>query len=521
MAQLFDPQALSSILPIWGSLHSFGTEDPNDPDSDAAVGKGLLEKYANGANDAVSAPDDNDVAGPSGALPQPIAGSGSRSGALPQPLNTRAISPALSANPSRDFQLSAPNFDQLPSSPRAGQLKGALDARQFAQPDTKSLLIKAITTIAPILAARAIGGTFAGAGAAQGTSDALINQQNLETERRKELITQVQGEEGRQEREYEAGMRGQLAQAQIQGLNANRDLMATLKNNANNNQQQHYRQMYDQSLRKSGQRINTETGDVENIPRAELPAHDQAMLDLSDAKEDLVRAQAAGIPARIAVAKQSVTLAMQRLNIALEGLQLRKENAAATNYGTDLAGNPLPGAPLDDTGAPTGSRFAAGVRPTGQMRDKAAQGTAISKSGQGLIDSLRNPDGTPTALAGKIGPILGRISSLDQLLEVQDSDVQKYASELASYAALQPGLHGFRGGNALKHFTGTIGSLPRSADNMIASIEGIEKGAVGPMEEVGTPKLAKGAGTSTQLTKNKAKVTHKFNPKSGKIEAIQ
>lgn len=508
MAQLFDPQALSQILPIWGSLHSFGQDDGDGTDDEDRQNAAIM---AGGSGDNMVDSGTATVAPPASTVTPASAG--------PSGATAPTATPAIPSSSGKNFQLNAPNFDQLPSSPRAEALKGQLDAVQSAHPSTGSLLIKAITTLAPILAARGAG-LFQGAGAAQGASESLINQQQLDTERRKELIQEVEGEQGRQEREYEAGIHGQVAQAQVQSLGAYRDLQATLKDQAQKNQQQHYKDMYDQQLRKNGQRLNVDTGEVENIPREELPASQGAMIDLRDAQEQLATARANAVPEQIEIAKQKVKQSLAMLNVSLQGLELRKENAAATNYGTDTAGHPLPGSKIGDDGQPVGSRFQANTGPTTEMRNKAGQGRAISTSGKALIDQLQNPDGTPTALAGKLGPIMGRISNLDQLLEIQDPDIAKYGASLASYAALQPALHQFRGAAALHHFTDTIGGLPRSPANIIAAIQGIEQGAVQPQIEQGTPKLAKGPGTSTQLTKGKAQITHRWNPVTKHIEAI-
>lgn len=507
MATLFDPEALSSILPVWGSLHSFDTLEDDTDDT------GGMDDLSTMGKAGLAAPSEESTD------PAPVAAGGGVDGRQQQ--NTSA-QPTRATRGGRTFQLTPPDISSLPSADRAGKLQHRLDAEYQPRPQgTKETLLKAATLLAPMLIARAAGGPAAGAGAAQGTSQYLTTEREQGNLRRRELIQQSEGAQGRVEQEYQAGMRGQVAQAQLEGLTGYRDAQVLLKKEANANAALKNANQYDSTLRKSGQRINKQTGEVENIPRNELPLHEQQWLDLQDAREDLARAQAAGVPERIAVAKQNAQRALATLNLSIERLQLARENTAAANYGTDLAGNPLPGAPLGEDGQPVGSRFRANVVPTTLERNRAGQAGAIKQSGQNIIDSLVDSEGKPTALADKLGPILGRIQNLGQLLEIQDPDIAKYAAELASYAALQPGLHGFYGRNALVGFEKIVGGLPRKPENIIAGIRGIESGAAQSMQDMGTPKLAKGAGTSTQLTKNKAKVTHRFNPQTGKIEAVK
>jgi hypothetical protein len=71
----------------------------------------------------------------------------------------------------------------------------------------------------------------------------------------------------------------------------------------------------------------------------------------------------------------------------------------------------------------------------------------------------------------KLGPLAGRVNTLEQLAGVQDPDIQKFATDLKSYAALQPALHGFRGQGAMHEFELGLGGIKTNPAALSSSIQ--------------------------------------------------
>jgi hypothetical protein len=105
------------------------------------------------------------------------------------------------------------------------------------------------------------------------------------------------------------------------------------------------------------------------------------------------------------------------------------------------------------------------VKPTpAANQGRVLQAATSIAQGQNLLDQV---DKVKT----KLGPIAGRISSYEQLAGIQDPDIQKFATDLKSYAALQPALHGFRGQGAMREFEGGLGGLKTNPGALKASIQ--------------------------------------------------
>lgn len=109
-----------------------------------------------------------------------------------------------------------------------------------------------------------------------------------------------------------------------------------------------------------------------------------------------------------------------------------------------------------------------GAAPTGTAQHQIFQGAAIEQLGPQVINDIN---------ASR--DILGNMDSYyKQWLSgtpVSDPRAAQLMTELMSFAAMQPALHGFRSTNALEAFEKMIGGLSKNPDATIATINGIMK----------------------------------------------
>jgi hypothetical protein len=129
-------------------------------------------------------------------------------------------------------------------------------------------------------------------------------------------------------------------------------------------------------------------------------------------------------------------------------------------------GGPQGGGPQGG-GLPTGGTPA---KPSGATQTRRDQAKVIGNAGNGLI-------GTINGHRDKVGNVEAIFNSAFLGTPIADPETSGIAAELASFAALQPAMHGFRGQQALKEFEKIIGGVPKDADALIAAIQGIMKTA--------------------------------------------
>lgn len=124
-----------------------------------------------------------------------------------------------------------------------------------------------------------------------------------------------------------------------------------------------------------------------------------------------------------------------------------------------------------------------GTSSTGAAGHAMFQAGAIQRAGRILIGDLQdNRD--------KLGTLGAWVSKYGLSTPIADPELAELSSELQSFAALQPAMHGFRGGDALETFEHIIGDLQKNPDATIASIQGILKtaGSVNPVSDSQTPR---------------------------------
>jgi len=106
----------------------------------------------------------------------------------------------------------------------------------------------------------------------------------------------------------------------------------------------------------------------------------------------------------------------------------------------------------------------------GQYGASAAQGGAIQRSATNLKAEIEDR-------RDKIGNVGAIIKSAFLGTPLADPEQAFIATRLASFAALNPRLHGFRGQQALDEFIKIIGGIPKNVDALLRSIDAISETA--------------------------------------------
>lgn len=106
---------------------------------------------------------------------------------------------------------------------------------------------------------------------------------------------------------------------------------------------------------------------------------------------------------------------------------------------------------------------------------EAAQAGAVTRAGNDLISSIESNKelmGNPEAIIKSA--VLGTPWA--------DPATAGLRAQIATFAALQPSMHGFRGQQAMQQFEKILGGIPNNPDALIAAIKGIEQtaGAINP-----------------------------------------
>ncbi|HEX7741742.1 MAG TPA: hypothetical protein VF442_04820 [Sphingobium sp.] len=235
-------------------------------------------------------------------------------------------------------------------------------------------------------------------------------------------------------------------------------------------------------------------GNIVPLPYGEMSEEQQAVHDLksaqkeqADARAALLKAQKENAPGMMQMAQARIETARQNAATAAQRLGLQQDQFEANFMGTHH-GEALPGAPADEAGNPIGVRTAAVTKPTAQVQGRAAQGAAIKEAGDSLIREIDQK-------SRKVGNLESYWHQFTNGTPISDPDTAGLMTSLASFAALQPALHGFRGASALKEFEKTIGGVPKNPEALKAAIRSIQ-GTAGIVQKGGTVHTVapKGAG---------------------------
>lgn len=107
------------------------------------------------------------------------------------------------------------------------------------------------------------------------------------------------------------------------------------------------------------------------------------------------------------------------------------------------------------------------VKPSGQTVSRGNAADAALQLLPGLEDAVK-------ANGAAMGPVMGRIAKGEIKIGDVDPAVQKLYSQLESFYALQPSVHGFRNAEFVKDFDTFIGNLQTNPDAVIAGLEGLK-----------------------------------------------
>ena len=116
-----------------------------------------------------------------------------------------------------------------------------------------------------------------------------------------------------------------------------------------------------------------------------------------------------------------------------------------------------------------------GQSATGAYAHEEAQAGAVQRAGEKLItDIQKNKD--------KLGTLSAWVNKYGLDTPIADPELAGLQSELSTFSALQPAMHGFRSKSAQEAFQKIIGEVQKNPDATIASIRGILKtaGSINP-----------------------------------------
>lgn len=218
---------------------------------------------------------------------------------------------------------------------------------------------------------------------------------------------------------------------------------------------------------------------------------------------------------RLAVARQNASTASQRLNLSTQTFMMRSR-------GTDMQGNPLPGAMIGDDDQAIGSAFQQNVRPTGTERNKGDMAASAD-------EQLKDIKSIMQKHKDMFGPGYGQSSQFRQWIGSQDPDAQRFVAARTIAADHLAGTFGGRSEAALTALDNAIGQFKDNPTAAIAGVDQLTK-ANKRFENAGTVrtqgsnfnKSKGGAGSNMANPPNKQPAaTHRFNPATGQIESIQ
>ena len=124
---------------------------------------------------------------------------------------------------------------------------------------------------------------------------------------------------------------------------------------------------------------------------------------------------------------------------------------------------------LNDQGVPTIQTLTGrtvGQAATGAFGHEEAQAGAVTRAGSDLIKEVQ-------ANRDKFGNVSAILNSAFLGTPLSDPVSSRLASQIRSFAALNPSMHGFRGKDALDEFAKLLGGLPNNPDSLVAGIQGI------------------------------------------------
>lgn len=183
-----------------------------------------------------------------------------------------------------------------------------------------------------------------------------------------------------------------------------------------------------------------------------------AQAEVSKAKGDPNSIENKLAMSRLAVARQNASTASQRLNLSTQTFMMRSR-------GTDMQGNPLPGAMIGDDDQAIGSAFQQNVRPTGTERNKGDMAASADEQLHDIKSIMQKHK-------DMFGPGYGQSSQFRQWIGSQDPDAQRFVAARTIAADHLAGTFGGRSEAALTALDNAIGQFK---DNPTAAIAGVDQ----------------------------------------------
>lgn len=290
----------------------------------------------------------------------------------------------------------------------------------------------------------------------------------------------------------------ELAAEKLSSTNTAKDADRAIKQADEERKRGESQQKISAGLAEHGLKLDPDTKELVALPYGEMSepqkaAHDLkgAQAELLSARKDLVTAQKEGIPAAQELARKRVAAAQESAATAAGRLGLSRDEFNAQFLGTAPGGEPLAGGETDETGHPIGTKIAAANKPGATVQGRSAQAGSIIEAGNNLkaeIDKHKD----------KLGNLGGYWNQAVNGTPIADPDTARLMSEIASYAALQPAMHGMRGGQVMKEFEKMVGGVPKNPEALKAAIDGIASTA-SVMQHQGQPQHSGTGGSATQL----------------------
>lgn len=164
------------------------------------------------------------------------------------------------------------------------------------------------------------------------------------------------------------------------------------------------------------------------------------------------------------VESEQYKTAEQKLNDITDALTKAKDNA---NGGTWSLQQSKDGSWVYFNNKTTETRPASIQKTSAAVESRRAQAKVIDVESDKLIADIN-------AHRDKMGKLSSYWNQYKNNTPISDPVTSGVMAHLASYAALQPALHGFRGQQALAEFERIIGGVPKNPDSLIAAIRSIQ-----------------------------------------------
>jgi len=272
------------------------------------------------------------------------------------------------------------------------------------------------------------------------------------------IATQIPGTElrhaalvNREQGRVANDLAGEKTEAETQNLQDQPEVRAAkleLEQEKQNETAQHNQDQNSQQLRKLGLKTDT-SGQIVPVAYEEMSPQEQAVHDLKESQKEAQDARA-----QLDIAKSDPNSPLYQQT--LRRLQVAEQNSrnAAARIGLSNAQfqNKLQEQEL--------------IKPSGQTQSRAS-------AAQAAMDLIPKLQEAVKAHGDQLGPIVGRLNRGELAIGNVPPDIAQLYTEMESFNALQPAIHGFRSAEFVKDWKTALGSLERDPQAFIHGLEGL------------------------------------------------